>query len=45
VETLVNWDDVMEVAILGIPPEEIPEEALRDDDSPHIHEFFHDHDL
>ncbi|KQC09869.1 MAG: hypothetical protein APR55_02620 [Methanolinea sp. SDB] len=39
VETLVNWDDVMDVALLGIPSEQIPKEALRDDDTPHIHEF------
>ncbi len=39
VETLVNWDDVMDVALLGIPPEKVPKEARRDDDTPHIHEF------
>ncbi|HUU75196.1 MAG TPA: DUF116 domain-containing protein [Methanoregulaceae archaeon] len=33
VETLVNWDDVMEVALLGIPPELIPEEILKNNES------------
>ena len=45
VETLVNWDDVMEVALLGIPPEKIPEEAEKNRESPHIHEFSHDSDF